>query len=105
VQHEAHPVLKNTIWKRSWTVSFSFGDRTMAVGRVSVAPEMMRLEGRDRIVPRESIRPVDPSSRSAFWAPVAALYNIIMTGADVLAEAHRLRREAERRYPHINFDT
>ena len=77
----------------------------MAIGRVSVAPEMMGLEASDRIAPRGSIHPPNPSSRSAFRTSVAALYNIIMTGADVLAEAHRLRREAERRYPHINFDT
>jgi hypothetical protein len=105
VQHEAPLPIKKTIWKRSWTVSFSFGDRTMAVGRVSVAPEIMRLEASERIAPRGPFRPLNPSSGSTFRTAMAALYNIIMTGADALAEAHRLRREAERRYPHINFDT
>jgi hypothetical protein len=74
--------------------------------RVFVAPELIGLDSRERTVTRGPLR---PSNRlPSHWklrTPFVALLSLIMMGSDVMAEAHRLRRDAERRYPHLNFDT
>jgi hypothetical protein len=78
----------------------------MAVEKVFVAPDFIGLEGRERLVTRRPLRPPKRrSSRSTFRRLFIGLFSLVTTGNDVMAEAHRLRREAERRWPHINFDT
>lgn len=77
----------------------------MAVGKVSVAAEVLALDARARVAPGEPSRALGLSSRSTLSRFLTRLYALVMVGADVLAEAQRLRRDAERRYPHINFDT
>jgi hypothetical protein len=78
----------------------------MAVEKVLVAPEFSGLEARERIVTRRPLRPTTGvPSRWTLRTPFIALSTLVMMGSDVIAEAHRLRRDAERRWPHINFDT
>ena len=74
----------------------------MAVEKVLVAPEVI---GRTR-VPVQARGSAGPTndSRWTFRTPFVALLNLVTVGRDVMAEAHRLRRDAERRWPHINFD-
>jgi hypothetical protein len=76
----------------------------MAVEKVFVAPEFIGLEAQERIVTRRPLRPSIKGSRWTFRTPFFALFKLIMFGSDALAEAHRLRRAAERKYPHISFD-
>jgi hypothetical protein len=78
----------------------------MAVEKVFVAPEFVGLDARERIVTRGPLRPPKGvSSRWTFRTPFIALFNLVMIGSDVMAEAHRLRRDAQRRWPHLNFDS
>jgi hypothetical protein len=93
------------IWEALVDGFLGIGDRTMTVGKVSVARDAFDLDARERVARRAPPRALDPSSRWTAWAPLTGLYALVMVGADVLAEAQRLRRDAERRYPHINFDT
>jgi hypothetical protein len=76
----------------------------MAVEKVIVAPEFIGLDSRERIVTRAPLRPYNTPSQWTFRRAFGALFKLIMLGSEVMAEAHQLRREAERRYPHISFD-
>jgi hypothetical protein len=68
-------------------------------------PELIDLDARKRIVTRKRLR--STKRRPFLWmfrTPLAALIRVVVAGSDVMAEAHRMGRDAARRYPHINFD-
>ena len=77
----------------------------MAVQKVFVAPDYVGLEPRERIVTRRALRPQVDLHRWTLPKPFAALFAYIAAASHALDEAQRMRREAERRYPHISFDT
>ena len=75
----------------------------MAIEKVLAAPEVIR-QARVPVPTRASVGPTN-ASRWTLRTPFAALLTLVTVGSDVMAEADRLRRDAERRWPHINFDT
>jgi hypothetical protein len=77
----------------------------MAVEKVFIAPEFIGLEGRERIVTRRALRPSAPVAGWTLWTPFAAMITFVVAASEALDEVHRMRRQAERRYPHISFDT
>jgi hypothetical protein len=76
----------------------------MVVEKLAGAAEFAGLEERQSLVTRKLSRPTDRASNSSFREILVALFNLIMVGSDVMVEAHRQRRDAQRRYPHISFD-
>jgi hypothetical protein len=77
----------------------------MAVQKVFVAPDYIGLEPRERIVARRALRPQVDLNRWTFRKTFGGLIAYIAAAMDALNEAQRMRRDAERRYPHISFDT
>ena len=77
----------------------------MAVEKIFVAPEFVGLEARERIAIRRVLRPNAPVVHSTLRKPFAAIIRFVGAASDALDEAHRMRRVAERRYPHLSFDT
>ena len=77
----------------------------MTLEKIFVPPELIGLDARERIVTRKPLR--STKRRPFLWmfrTPLAALIRVVVAGSDVMAEAHRMSRDAARRYPHINFD-
>ena len=76
----------------------------MTVEKIAGVSGFAGVEERGSRVTRRSSRPVDQVTNWTFGTILVALSNLITAGSDVMAEAHRMRREAQRRYPHLNFD-
>ena len=70
-----------------------------------VAGEFVVVHARERLVTRHPLR-ADASVRKRSTPPraLSVLLSVIAATGDVMSEAHRMRFEAERRYPHLNFD-
>jgi hypothetical protein len=76
----------------------------MAVEEVFVAPELLGLTAQERVVTRVQLRPMNSAPHRGLRTAVVALFNLIMVGSNLLAKVHQLQREAQRRFPNINFD-
>ena len=77
----------------------------MTIEKVSIAPTFIGLDGPGRFVADRPLRAsAGPTSRSTPRRMLSALLSLITVGSDVMREAHQLRCQAARRYPHLNFD-
>ena len=83
----------------------------MTTEKISIAHEFFSFTAREASITGQASgaqaragSPSAPRSPSTPRRILSAFVTLITVGSDVMAEAHQLRSDAARRYPHLTFD-